>query len=188
MEETDKKTRILKATLKLITDNGFHGTPVSMISSEAGVGAGTIYRYFESKEALANSLFKHWRRALDAYVFDVLPFDAPLRHQFHVYWQRMAEFTRRHSKAVAYLRLSYPAPYLDAECEEMMERALDRGREFCRKADEQQITRPLPADLLIFVFDGIFDGMVCASEKGLIELNQAHIDAAEECAWAAICR
>jgi AcrR family transcriptional regulator len=40
------------ATLKLITEHGFHATPVSMIASEAGVGAGTIYRYFESKEAI----------------------------------------------------------------------------------------------------------------------------------------
>ena len=31
---TDKRTAILKATLKLISENGFHGTPMSQIAEE----------------------------------------------------------------------------------------------------------------------------------------------------------
>jgi AcrR family transcriptional regulator len=52
----DKKTLILETTLDLISENGFHGTPISMIAEKAGIGAGTIYRYFENKEDLINEL------------------------------------------------------------------------------------------------------------------------------------
>ena len=44
----DKREAILKSTLELIKDNGFHGTPISLIAKNAGVASGTIYHYFPS--------------------------------------------------------------------------------------------------------------------------------------------
>lgn len=71
---TDKRTAILKATLKLISENGFHGTPMSQIAEEAGVGAGTIYRYFESKEVLIHDLFLEVKREISqAMLSDISP-------------------------------------------------------------------------------------------------------------------
>lgn len=61
----DKKEAIFAATLDLVTKNGFEGTPMSMISEVAGVGAGTIYRYFKSKEDLLNELFRSLRMKMN---------------------------------------------------------------------------------------------------------------------------
>ncbi len=55
----DKKKAILESTLELVKENGFHGTPMSMVAKEAGVAAGTIYHYFESKEQLICELYKY---------------------------------------------------------------------------------------------------------------------------------
>src|SRR5690606_27876447 len=54
---TDKREAILHAALELFVERGFWGTAVPEIAEKAGVGAGTIYRYFESKEALVNALY-----------------------------------------------------------------------------------------------------------------------------------
>ncbi len=53
----DKKNSILEATLKLTTEVGLIGTSTALISKEANVGMGTIYRYFESKEQLLSCIF-----------------------------------------------------------------------------------------------------------------------------------
>ena len=53
----DKKEAILKSTLELIKDNGFHGTPISEIARHAGVASGTIYHYFSSKDAIIITLY-----------------------------------------------------------------------------------------------------------------------------------
>jgi len=53
----DKKAAIIKAAFKLFTERGFHGTPTSMISEEAGVATGTLFRYFPTKEALINAAY-----------------------------------------------------------------------------------------------------------------------------------
>jgi AcrR family transcriptional regulator len=43
---------ILKATLELVADRGFHGTSIEAIARRAGVGKTTIYRRWASKEEL----------------------------------------------------------------------------------------------------------------------------------------
>jgi AcrR family transcriptional regulator len=53
----DKRTAIMKATLKLFTERGFHGTSTAQISKEAGIATGTLFNYFPTKEDLINSLY-----------------------------------------------------------------------------------------------------------------------------------
>ncbi|MFC1507851.1 TetR/AcrR family transcriptional regulator [Pseudomonadota bacterium] len=55
----DKKERILRATEKLLAEYGFHGLSMQMVAREAGVAAGTIYRYFEDKDDLLYQLHDH---------------------------------------------------------------------------------------------------------------------------------
>lgn len=59
--DPNKLNAILDAALDLFVEQGFHGTTVPSIADKAGVGAGTIYRYFENKEALVNALYQKWK-------------------------------------------------------------------------------------------------------------------------------
>lgn len=52
-----KRDAILQAALELVAEKGFHDAPCSMIAEQAGVAAGTIYRYFESKDSLILELY-----------------------------------------------------------------------------------------------------------------------------------
>ena len=60
----DKRSAILDAALVLMSERTFAGTPMPLIAERAEVGAGTIYRYFESKEALGNEVFRVCEREL----------------------------------------------------------------------------------------------------------------------------
>jgi AcrR family transcriptional regulator len=55
-ELTDKCKAIYEASLGLIAEQGFHGTPMSQIAKQAGVGVGSIYRYCEDKEDLIHAV------------------------------------------------------------------------------------------------------------------------------------
>lgn len=57
MASSDKRHEILRAALELIAEQGFHGAPIAAIAGRAGVGAGTIYRYFDNKDVLIMALF-----------------------------------------------------------------------------------------------------------------------------------
>lgn len=58
----EKREKIFNATLKLIAENGFHGTAMSRVAKEAGVSAGIIYHYFENKDELIIELYKALKR------------------------------------------------------------------------------------------------------------------------------
>jgi len=92
MHLKDKKERILYATLKLITENGFHGTPVSMIAAEAKVAAGTIYRYFESKEDIINELYDRILKELHEATIANVPENCSIRDEFYIKWRNVLNF------------------------------------------------------------------------------------------------
>lgn len=52
----EREEQIKLAALKLFSRRGFHRTTISDIAEEAGIGKGTIYWYWKSKEELAFSL------------------------------------------------------------------------------------------------------------------------------------
>jgi TetR/AcrR family fatty acid metabolism transcriptional regulator len=62
----DKRAIILDAALKTFVKRGYPETKVAEIASEAGVAEGTIYNYFQSKEALLLALFdEKWGMIID---------------------------------------------------------------------------------------------------------------------------
>ena len=52
MIKPEKRDEIIRAAMELIAGHGFHGAPMALVAERAGVAAGTIYRYFESKDDL----------------------------------------------------------------------------------------------------------------------------------------
>ena len=53
----DKRKAILDAASILFSRNGFHGTSTAEIAKSAGVGTGTVFNYFKTKEELINILY-----------------------------------------------------------------------------------------------------------------------------------
>ncbi len=56
--KSDAKGRILDAAFEVFTEKGFHIATVDEIAEKAGVGKGTLYRYFSNKESLFNELVR----------------------------------------------------------------------------------------------------------------------------------
>ena len=83
---SDKKKRILQATEKLLAEHGFHGISMQMVAKEAGVAAGTIYRYFEDKDDLLHQLHDHILAYVANKISQNVSDDMPLQHRFRTMW------------------------------------------------------------------------------------------------------
>ena len=81
-KEPDKKIAILEATLELIAELGFHNTPTSKIAEKAGVGVGSIYRYFTDKDELIHALFNYVVEKESQEILRECNTNAPIREQF----------------------------------------------------------------------------------------------------------
>ncbi|MGL4368283.1 MAG: TetR/AcrR family transcriptional regulator [Spirochaetota bacterium] len=112
IDTTDKKSRIMGATLKLIMVNGFHGTPVSAIADEAGVGAGTIYRYFENKEAIINELYTVIQKELHEETIRNVPADASVRDEFYIKWRNILMYFLNNPYEAKFIEQYSASPYI----------------------------------------------------------------------------
>ena len=54
----EKHTDIMQAAIRVFSKHGFDGAKMEYIAKEAGIGKGTVYEYFESKERLFEEILK----------------------------------------------------------------------------------------------------------------------------------
>ncbi|HEY4116751.1 MAG TPA: helix-turn-helix domain-containing protein, partial [Byssovorax sp.] len=99
------RDRILAAALSLFAEYGVHGTTIPLVMERAGVGGGSLYRVFPSKEALVNAAFRDAKRRLEAALVDGLVLDAAPRALFDDFWARLTAFARREPVAFRFLEL-----------------------------------------------------------------------------------
>jgi TetR/AcrR family transcriptional regulator, repressor of fatR-cypB operon len=184
--EGDKRRAILDSAMTLFAELGFHGTTIPEVAERARVAAGTIYRYFDSKEALVNAVFRREKEALASALLEDFPWEAGPREQFHAFWLRYAKHATEHREAFAFLELHHHAPYLDDESRAVEASVLMAGKALIESAQQQGAMKPLPPALLIAIVYGSFATMIKASFTEYLELSDEIVDAAERCVWEAI--
>ena len=184
--ESDKRTAILDAALELFVERGYYGTAVPAVAERAGVGAGTIYRYFKSKEDLVNTLYRQIKHSLATFVLGGVDQDTPPREIFRQLWFRLAEFAKKYPQGFAFIELHHHASYLDAESQAIEARILDLTRAFIMRLQVEKVVKPIaPMTLMIIVYWS-FIGLTRCAQEGRIELTNDVLAQAEQCVWEAI--
>jgi AcrR family transcriptional regulator len=184
--DVDKKEAILAAALELFVEKGFYGTSVPSLAERAGVAAGTIYHYFESKEALVNHLYKHWKAEIALRVMGEFPLTKPPRERFRIIWERMAKFALQYPKELAFMELHHHASYLDEEARQMELTVLAFGLEMVRRAQAEHAIKRLDAEMLIELVNGAFLGIFRAGIEGRLPMTKGTFMEAERCCWEAV--
>jgi AcrR family transcriptional regulator len=181
--ELEKRDAILDAALALFAERTFDGTPVPLIADRAGVGAGTIYRYFADKHALVNALYQRWKRAMAAAIVPAQPID-DAREEFHHWWDGLWRFASAHPDAFAFLETHHHQPYLDDASREAG-RALDVAAvRFARRAQASGAMRKAKPEMLTALVLGAFTGLVKAAGDGGLTYSRKEAEASEACVWA----
>lgn len=72
LHDPDKKQAILDASIAVFAENGFRNTDVEVIAQTAGVGKGTVYRYFGNKEDLFRATADAGMKQLEDCILDTL--------------------------------------------------------------------------------------------------------------------
>jgi TetR/AcrR family transcriptional regulator, repressor of fatR-cypB operon len=182
----DRRESILEAALACFVERGFHGTVIPEIATRAQVATGTLYHYFESKEALVNALYQKWKGAVSERVFAAFPQEATSREQFRVMWHEMVGFAREHPKAFAFIELHNHASYLDEQSRAVDRAVKDFAELIVANAQAQGVVKPLQAKLLMELAFGAFIAMIRADWEGRITLDDAAIAGAEAACWDAL--
>ncbi len=183
---SDKREAILDAALELFVERGFFGTAVPEIADKAGVGAGTIYRYFESKEALVNAIYRQQKLHFANVVLDGFPMVTTTREQFRQLWMRMAKFAVENTNAFVFLELHHHARYLDDESRAVENRMLELFTGVVTQAQARGELKAGPPRLLMGLVMGAFTGVIRSCVEIDQRLDSADWKLAEQCIWEAV--
>jgi AcrR family transcriptional regulator len=184
--EGEKGEDIMRAALDLFVERGFHGTSVPSVAEKAKVAAGTIYHYFEGKEALVNAVYRRWKQVMGVEMLRDFPFQGSPREQFRAVWERMAVFAVAHPKEFAFIELHQHGSYLDPESRAVEHQIVDLGVQMVLRAQEGHALKGLPPALLMEFAIGAFTGVFRAAMEGRLPLTKETFMLAEQCGWEAV--
>jgi AcrR family transcriptional regulator len=187
---SDKREAIMQAALDLFVERGFYGVAVPEIAERAQVGAGTIYRHFESKEALVNALYRQEKQRFAQNVVASFPAIDRARELFRALWTRIAAFATENHASFVFLELHHHAPYLDDQSRAVEQRMVQLFEGVITAAQSRGELKDAPPRLLMGIVMGAFTGVIrsCAESQAEVAGYPSHADwkLAEQCVWEAI--
>ncbi|WP_147803331.1 TetR/AcrR family transcriptional regulator [Alkalicoccus halolimnae] len=183
---TSKRDHIIHSALTLFAERGFDATTIPMIAKDANVGAGTIYRYFENKEVLVNTLFQHYVALFTDTLEKDYPQERSIREQFHHLFQGMVRFTNEQEHALYFIKTHNAAYFLDETSRESFERLLMILHNFIDEGKKKKQIRDLPSKALIAIIFGGFLELFQRIRAGEIEESGELLTGVEESCWDAV--
>ena len=178
-----KRDDVLDAALELFEERTYGSTPMPLVAERAGVGSGTIYRYFPSKEALANAIYRDGKERMRRYLVDGIPAGLDPRAEFGHWWRQLFAFARDHPAAFAFLETHHHAPYLDADSRAAGAPVDIAAVGLVVRAQAAGIVRDGPPEELIAMVFGGFVGLVRGARKGDFKLDDALRTRTERAIW-----
>lgn len=92
---SDVKETIIRESTRLFLANGYRGTSVKQITEAAGIGRGTLYWYFKSKEEILESIFRKFERGfVEGLMGAVRNCDGDFIAKYKVFHRFATEFAR----------------------------------------------------------------------------------------------
>ncbi|MFB7614536.1 TetR/AcrR family transcriptional regulator [Kitasatospora sp. NPDC056181] len=183
----DLPQSLIDAAIALFAERTYEGTQMPAVAQRAGVGVGSIYRYFPSKEALGNAAFQHAKRALLDQLAETLAEGGPagsVREEFGRFWRGFTRYASERPEAFAFLEHQQHDTFLAPESVELAAEIDRVATDFIARGQVAGEIREGEADQLVALAVGAFAGLVRLRRPGgLAALGPGDIDRAEAAVW-----
>jgi len=163
-----RRSQILAAACKCFARLGFYNTDVQLIADSIGVGKGTIYRYFPTKEALFLAVAEDTMKRLEQYISDAV---AELEHPLEIIRRAAdsyAEFFEKHPETIEIMVQERAAFRGSVPETRLVYREKNRGRfeQVLRRGIELGLFRPVDLHKTTDAFANLLYGTVMSSHAG----------------------
>lgn len=185
---SEKRENVLRAALELVAEHGFHGAPISSIANQAGVGMGTIYRYFANKDILITELFQELHDKIHASLLKGYLPHQPLRERFLHVSSALLRYFIANPLEFRFLEQYLNSPYgiafrraklLETEDDDLFRRIFDDGV-------AQRLVKDLPLIVLFALSFGPILGVARDHILGFIDLDDSLIMQTIHACWDGI--
>jgi AcrR family transcriptional regulator len=182
----NKRTAILNATLKLISQKGFHGTAMSKVAKEAGVSAGIIYHYFDSKDALMDELYKHIKRNFGQMIDQYFDQTQPMKIQLRQILGLMIRYYINHPLESAFIEQYTRSPYFSPAVEEEVSQYYTPLLDCFYRGQQEMIIKKFPAPVMHTLTVDVATSLAQKHAARVVNLTDGLIEQVVDACWEAI--
>jgi AcrR family transcriptional regulator len=182
----DKRNALVKATIALVNNNGFHATPMSKIAKMANVSPATIYLYFENKQDLVNKTYIEVKAKYTNYAFENYDEQMPVEKGFELIWKRIADFKLIECDHAMFLAQCDNTPMIDEVSRQQGIKHLEPLLDLWKRGKNEGIIKPI-SDYLLYAYSiNPLSFLMMSEKRGSFKLDKAHLEEAYQAAWNSI--
>ena len=182
----DKRNALIKATIELVNNNGFHATPMSKIAKMANVSPATIYLYFENKQDLVNKTYIEVKAEYTKYAFETYNENMSVEAGFELIWKRIADFKLNECENAMFLAQCDNTPMIDEASRQEGIKHLQPLLDLWERGKKEGIIKPI-SDYLLYAYSiNPLSFLMMAQKRDAFQLDQTHIEEAYQSAWSSI--
>ncbi|AJF05931.1 TetR/AcrR family transcriptional regulator [Geoalkalibacter subterraneus] len=184
-QHTEKRTAILEAAVELFADRGLHGAPTVAIAERAGVGVGTIYRYFKDKDDLIDQLHQDLQERARHHIAAGYDAERPISERFKFLFSRMLDFLLANPREFKFMELHYYSSRGLAERTPSTEEE-EPIRTLLAEARHLQIFKDAPLDVLEAIAFGPLVALAKSHSHRGLPLDEESRKLTVQAAWDAL--
>jgi AcrR family transcriptional regulator len=118
-KDDEKQRNIKKAVVKLILEEGLHGTSISKIAKEAGVSPATVYIYYENKEMMLKDIYLEYSEDIFCYLLSKIDTAMDGKKLIETLIHNYFSFIQQNNDVFHFVEQFSSCPALSNRCEAM---------------------------------------------------------------------
>lgn len=182
----DKRNALVKATIELVNNNGFHATPISKIAKMANVSPATIYLYFDNKQDLVNKTYIEVKAEYTNYAFATYNETMSVEEGFEIIWKRIADFKLKECENAMFLAQCDNTPMIDEPSRQEGIKHLQPLLDLWARGKKEGIIKPISDYLLYAYAINPLSFLMIVQKRGAFQMDKKHIEEAYQAAWSSI--
>lgn len=153
-KDEQKEQQILNATLALVEEQGIAGVSMAMVAKKAKVATGTVYIYFESKEALLNQLYVATKKQFAASVFGGCTPGDPVKLCFQKTCYAYIGYLLKNYAAMVFMHQFVNSPFVAEISREAGMRYMQPLRDLMERGKKELLLKDLDTMFMISFLHG----------------------------------
>lgn len=116
-KDDEKQQNIKRAVIRLILEEGFHGTSISKIAKVAGVSPATVYIYYENKDMMLQDIYREYSEEVFFYLLSKISKEMDGRQLIEALIRSYYSYIHEHDDIYYFVEQFSSCPALASQCE-----------------------------------------------------------------------
>lgn len=178
--------KIFAAAFELIAKGGFHQSPMSKLANLAKVSVGTIYIYFENKDALVLALFERVRAQMEESILVNYNAKLPIKSRFQTLFLNIGDYYRHHKEHFIFMDQFALSDYNKSGLDAFSDKVSREFLSFYNDGIKSKELKKIRFENMMSITHGPIASLIKKHHTGFLKVTSDILVELEECVWLAI--